>query len=142
MLKPLGAGGQGSLEALVMAAVLLALIKGALILFWILIGSLWIEHQLYQALICAAEGRGKSLCAERMKNNIKRLDPAGNIKSAEIKQYPKQWIGEAVWEIYRSDHSREGKKAGGESAPKNEGPGGRFFPFPREFRIRQSLSLP
>ena len=43
--------GQGTVEYLVLLTALILTFKGGLMLFWLIAGHLWIDHQLYQYLI-------------------------------------------------------------------------------------------
>ena len=105
--------GQSLVEFMILSLALISLIKGTLFLFWIVISLLWMEHQLYQGLVCAAQQKNLKACEAIALQEIKKLNPLGVIKSLKIRNLQKIWKGEILWSFYKKD-----------------------------FVIRQSLSLP
>ena len=105
--------GQSLIEFMILSLALISLIKGILILFWIFISLIWIEHHLYQGLICSAQQKNINFCKNLSLQQIKKLNHLGVIKSLKLTHFKKHWKGEAQWHFYKQN----------------------FF-------IRQSLSLP
>ena len=95
--------GQSIVEMLIVSLALISLIKGILIFFWISLSLLWMEHQLYQGLICSAQKKSLKLCEDRVKQQIQRLNPLGKIKSLKIKNFTENWKGEIQWHFYKKD---------------------------------------
>lgn len=105
--------GQSIVELMFISLAVIVLIKSILILFWIVISLLWMEHQLYQGLVCAAQQKNTKLCESITIQQIKKLNPLGAIKFLKIKKFKDAWKGEIQWHFYK-----------------------------RNFFIKQSLSLP
>ena len=82
-----------------------ALIQCTLLIFWIGINVLWMEHQLYQGLICSAEQKGIKQCKETILKQIKKLNPAGDVRSLQIKNFQNEWKGEILWHLYKISFS-------------------------------------
>ena len=100
--------GQSVIEVLCVCLSLFLVLKGILLVFWLTAGSLWVDHQLYQKLICLAEGRPQTICRERLIKNIQKFNPAGIITHLQIKKEKNRWEGKIKWTIYGvSRHSRQ-----------------------------------
>ena len=95
--------GQSVIEFMIISLAIISLIKGILILFWIFISLLWIEHQLYQGLICAAQQKNINLCERITAQQIKKLNSLGVIKSLKLKKFKKDWKGKAQWSFYKKN---------------------------------------
>lgn len=105
--------GQSLIEFTIVILSLISLIQCVFMLFWIFTSLLWMEHQLYQGLICSAQQKEISECKTQIKMQIKRLNPLGTIQSLKIKNIQRAWKGEIKWHFFK-----------------------------RDFFIKQSLSLP
>lgn len=105
MTKP---NGQSVIEVLCVCLSLFLILKGTLLVFWLAAGSLWMDHQLYQKLICLAEGRPQIICRQRLLKNIKAFNPVGVITHLQIKKGTNRWEGQIKWTIYGiSRYSRQ-----------------------------------
>ena len=93
--------GQSHIELLVVSFVLITLVKGILILFWIFTNFLWMEHQLYQGLICRAEKRPISMCKTKVLNQIKKLNQIGEFTEIKLAEFNNQWKGHLKWRFYK-----------------------------------------
>lgn len=91
--------GQGSLETFVFLAVLILIVKGGLMLFWLLAGQLWLDHQLYQHLICRAKGRSEILCTKKLLKEVKKFTRIGSIKDIESIHFDNNWRGSLNWNM-------------------------------------------
>lgn len=111
--KKRGQKGQSLIEALILSLGFIILIQSTLLIFWVGINILWMEHQLYQGLLCTAEQRNIHLCRAEVVQQIKRFNPAGRLSSLKINHFQNEWKGEIIWNFYK-----------------------------KNFLIRQSLSLP
>lgn len=105
--------GQSMTEAMILSLALITVVYFTLLIFWIGTSILWMEHQLYQGIVCAAQHKGIPLCKEAILKQIKKLNPLGMIQSLKIKHFQNEWKGEIVWIFYK-----------------------------RKFLIQQTLSLP
>lgn len=97
MTKP---NGQSVIEVLGVCLSLILLLKGILLVFWLTAGSLWVDHQLYQKLVCRAEGRSQTLCREKLIKNIQALHPTGVVTHFQIRKGKNLWKGGIKWTLY------------------------------------------
>ena len=95
--------GQSLIETLVLSLVLITLLKFILIIFWLFINLLWMEHQLYQGIICKAQQKNDLLCKQKILQEIKKLNPLGKIKNLKIYQLQNVYKGELIWNFYKKD---------------------------------------
>ena len=95
--------GQGLLEALILSLALITLIYCTLLFFWMGTSLLWIEHQLYQGIVCVAEQKELNLCKQRVLKQINKLNSVGVIKALKIQNFQNQWKGEILWNFYKKD---------------------------------------
>ena len=72
-----------------------------LAVFWIFINLLWLEHQLYQGILCIAQQKQKILCKQKALQEIKKLNPLGKIQNLKMKQTKKEYKGEILWHFYK-----------------------------------------
>ncbi len=97
--------GQSLIEALILSWALISLMSLVLLIFWIWTNIIWIEHQLYQGLICAAQQKDMRFCKEALLSQIKKFNPPGRIKFLKIKNFQNQWKGEIIWIFYNKKFS-------------------------------------
>ncbi len=95
--------GQSFVEALIFSLTLIMLIKLILLLFWIWTSVLWIEHQLYQGIVCMAQQKEANQCKQNTLKQIQKLTPLGTIKSLNIKNFQNEWKGYVQWHFYKKD---------------------------------------
>ena len=91
--------GQGSIETLALLTTFILTIKGGLMLFWLLAGHLWMDHQLYQHLVCRAQGQMEALCTEKLLKESKRFIFTGAVKNIKIRRQNNSWKGSLDWNI-------------------------------------------
>ena len=92
-------GGQTILEFLALLALLIFSLKGGLLLLWILTGRLWLDHQLYQNLLCRAKGQAENICSERFLRESRKLVLKGQITDIKISRQRRLYKGSLVWNI-------------------------------------------
>ena len=97
MTKP---NGQSVIEVSGVCLSLLLLLKGIGLVFQLTAGSIWVDHHLYQHLICRAEGRSRALCRKRLIRNIKALYPGGAVTRFRAEKEGGVWKGEIKWTLY------------------------------------------
>lgn len=95
------AKGQSSLEALLISLLVFVLMKGVFVVFWVFIQFLWIDHNLYQGLVCRATKQKKAYCHKEVLEKIATFNVIGQIKNLELKQFNKVWKGSAHWDFYK-----------------------------------------
>ena len=93
--------GQSFVETLIFTLTLTILVKLILLIFWIFTTTLWIEHQLYQALVCVAQQKKMSQCKHTALTQIKKLNVLGTINSLNFKIFQNKWKGELQWHFYK-----------------------------------------
>ena len=96
-MKP---NGQSVIEVLCVCLSLILILKALFIVFWLTAGSLWADHQLYQKLVCLAEGRSQTLCQERLTKNIQLLPPMKTLVHSQIEKRKNLWTGKIQWSLY------------------------------------------
>ena len=69
-------------------------------LFWLLAGNLWLDHQLYQHLVCKAQGQPEILCVEKLLKESKKFTNVGAVKNIKIIPLNNGWQGSLNWDIY------------------------------------------
>lgn len=95
--------GQSFVETLILTLTLIILVKFILLIFWVFINTLWMEHQLYQGLVCVAQQKKISQCKHTSLAQIKKLNTLGIIKSLNFKNFQNKWKGELQWHFYKRD---------------------------------------
>ena len=90
--------GQALTEALMAGPVVIACFVLCIGLFHGYTQQLWIDHQLYQSLICLAKGESQSRCAKTMKQKIKAFLWIGKLKNIKLYKQEEKWSGSFTWE--------------------------------------------
>ena len=93
--------GQSNIEVALLSFILIVLIKGSLVLFWIFTNFLWVEHQLYQGLICRAEKKATAVCKMKVLTNIKKLNKSGDFININLTGFDNKWKGSIKWKFYK-----------------------------------------
>lgn len=70
-------------------------------LFWILTGYIWMDHQLYQHLICRAKGHSEIFCAKKLMVEAEKFTPNGTIANVKAVYLNGIWKGSLNWNIQR-----------------------------------------
>ena len=95
--------GQSLIEFLLLVLGFIASIKGVFLLFWLVTNLFWIEHHLYESLICMAEKRNKVFCKKTALNEIKKINKTGELKNINFFGSYKDWKGSIDWRFYKWD---------------------------------------
>jgi len=90
--------GQVLIETLVLLPVITVCFLLSLLFFHVHAQSLWMDHQLYQSLICMAKQQPKKYCINKMQKNIKSFLWTGHLKSIRYHKKPNEWHGFFTWE--------------------------------------------
>ena len=91
--------GQGNLEALLLVIVLVLIIKGGFMLFWLVAGNLWLDHQLYQHLICRAKGHSEIFCEKKLLKEVRKFTWIGAVENMESIHLNNSWMGSLSWKM-------------------------------------------
>ncbi|MDE0519011.1 MAG: hypothetical protein OXH36_05610, partial [Bdellovibrionales bacterium] len=59
---------------------------------------LWMDHQLYQSLICLAKGEKQRNCKNQMREKIKIFLWMGKLKNIHFYKEEKKWKGMFTWQ--------------------------------------------
>ena len=90
--------GQAVIEMIILLPLIASCFILSLLFFHVHIQHLWMDHQLYQALICLAKGKTKLTCETQMKKKIKSFLWSGQLKNVQFHQPgEKKWKGEFIW---------------------------------------------
>ena len=92
--------GQGVLEAVISMFALALLLSFIFIGVWILTANQYLEHSLHSALICAAEGRPRPLCEQRLFEKSRFVLAKGKIKKLRLRERGSRFSGVLVWEVH------------------------------------------
>ena len=88
--------GQTIIEALLVLPLAGACFIVCLLFFHVYAQYLWMDHHLYQALICLAkEGHN---CKDNMTQKIKSFLDIGQLKNIQFKITENKWSGSFIWE--------------------------------------------
>ena len=90
--------GQALTEALIALPLASACFVLCLWLFHSYTQQLWMDHQLYQSLICLAKGERKSHCEKKMNQKIKSFLWTGKLKNINLYKKKAEWGGSFTWE--------------------------------------------
>lgn len=66
-------GGQSSIEAAVMGAFMVVFVSAFLFTLYTIYASYWIEHIMYESLICHQERGSKHFCVRQAQDRIKAI---------------------------------------------------------------------
>ena len=91
--------GQALIELLVLSLALASIIQILFMIVWVFINLIWMEHHLYQAILCAAQEKGQNFCNSQLLNDIKKLNPMAEISSLNFNSSK----GELKWRFYKQD---------------------------------------
>ena len=91
--------GQALIEFLVLSLSFVSIIQILFGIAWIFINLIWMEHHLYQSVLCVAQERKKVFCERRFLKDIKKLNPKAEIKSLNFNSKK----GEFKWRFYKQD---------------------------------------
>ncbi len=90
--------GQAVLETLVALPLATSCFVLCFLFFHLHAQYLWMDHHLYQSLVCLAKGKNKADCENQMERKIKKFLWAGKLKDIQFhKKGEKQWKGSFTW---------------------------------------------
>ena len=95
--------GQSLSEALILSLAFLTLFHFSLLTVWMGINILWMEHQLYQGILCSAQQKSIKFCRWTALKKIKNFNPLGKIQSLRITNFQNKWKGEISWSFYKKE---------------------------------------
>ena len=81
------------LELVVSLPIILTALCLCLLLVHTYIRKIWVDHHLYQALICAAKRQPIHICKENLIQQSKKLYFLGKIQSIQLKGGGNKWTG-------------------------------------------------
>ena len=90
--------GQALTEALIALSLTSTCFIVCLLLFHGYTQQLWMDHQLYQSLICLAKGENKQHCKKIMIQKTKAFLWIGKIQNLKLYKKEEQWKGTLTWE--------------------------------------------
>ena len=90
--------GQALIETLLILPLICACFSVCLLSFHVHAQYLWMDHHLYQALICLA--KGKKDCKDNMTKKIKSFLWAGSLNNIQFKTTENKWSGTFTWQTF------------------------------------------
>ena len=90
--------GQALIETLILLPLVCSCFILSLLFFHVHAQQLWIDHQLYQSLICLAKGKTKINCKNQMEKKIKTFLWIGKLKNIQLYKGENEWRGLFTWE--------------------------------------------
>ena len=91
------------MEALVLCLALSFLIQALFLLFWTAVSFIFIEHQLYQGVLCAVRGENPQSCKSKVLARIRKFHPVGKTLSIKINTSQKGGKGLIQWRFLKTD---------------------------------------
>lgn len=89
--------GQAVIETMVLLPLVTAGFMLCFLFFHVHAQHLWMDHQLYQALICLAKGKTKANCETQMKKKIKSFLWFGKLQNIQFHAREKKWTASLIW---------------------------------------------
>ena len=99
--------GSALIEFVLSYSLLLVLTGGALGTFYYATCHFWIRHQLQEALVCAQEKNGLSLCRRTYETEIQSFLPIGELKDLSLKSRAQSISASADFKLYGKMHIRQ-----------------------------------
>jgi hypothetical protein len=90
--------GQVLLEALILLPLISTCFILCLLFFHVHAQHLWMDHQLYQSLICLSKGETRQHCKRKMEKKIKSFLWMGRLNNIQFKKGGNVWAGSFNWE--------------------------------------------
>ena len=98
-----GCRGQAQVETLLTLPVVLSVMAAGLCLMFLMVVQLVARHQLYEGLICLAEGQSSRKCERVLKDRLHRILPATRRLSVRLNQRYWGWSARLTWPISFSE---------------------------------------
>lgn len=89
--------GQAFIELTILLPLVCSCFFLSLFMFQVYTQQLWMDHQLYQALICIAKGKQKFNCQNKMQKNIKSFLHIGKLKNINLSKKNEEINGIFTW---------------------------------------------
>ena len=89
--------GQAVIEMIIVLPLITSCFILCLLFFHVHAQYLWMDHQLYQSLICLARGKTKLSCETQMKKKIKSFLWTGKLENIQLHSGDKKWKGSFIW---------------------------------------------
>ncbi len=103
--------GQAIMEAVISLPLVFTCLTLCLLFFYVHIQHIWTDHQLYQALICLAEGQPMKKCKNTLIRKTKTFLWLGRLTDIQLdKVFNKnQWKGRMTWKslYWRLDFKKQ-----------------------------------
>lgn len=93
--------GQSLVEMLVFGLVLSFLVQAILLFFVTAVSLIYMEHQLYQGILCVARGETSPHCKTKTLAQIKKFNPVGQVISLKINHLQKEGKGVIKWRFLK-----------------------------------------
>ena len=103
LLALYGKKGQSLVETLVFCLALSFLTQAVLLFFLTAVSFIYMEHQLYQGILCAARGEGAHYCKTKALEQIKKFNPAGQVIFLKINHFQKEGKGVIKWRFLKTN---------------------------------------
>lgn len=91
------------IETLILSFTLIGVVYFSCVYIWIVSSILWMEHQVYQGIVCVAQQREIKQCKDTAIKYIKRFTSLGEINSLTIKKRYNHWEGYILWNFYNKN---------------------------------------
>ena len=95
--KLIDQSGQALIETVVLFPLVASCFILCLLFFNVYAQQLWMDHQLYQSLVCMAKGHTSYTCEKKMKKKIKSFLWAGRLEETKLYKKANKWQGTFVW---------------------------------------------
>ena len=103
--------GQALIETVIGLPLVLTCLTLCLLFFYVHIQHIWTDHQLYQALICLAEGQPTKECENKLIRKTKTFLWLGRLTDIQLSKVlnKKQWKGRITWKslYWRLDFKKQ-----------------------------------
>ena len=103
--------GQAIMETVICMPLVLTCFTLGLLFFYVHIQHIWTDHQLYQALICLAEGQTTQKCKNNLIRKTKTFLWLGRLTNIQLHKIlnKEQWRGTLTWKsiYWRLDFKKQ-----------------------------------
>ncbi len=92
--------GQAIGELMILLPSISSIFIFCFLFFYIFTQHLWMDHHLYQSLICLAEGETQARCKNRFREKTNPFLFIGKITNLKFHENKWQWKGSFIWENF------------------------------------------
>ncbi len=89
--------GQALGETLVLLPLAVSCFILCFLFFHVHAQHLWMDHQLYQSLVCLAKGQTKPHCENQMEKKIETFLWTGRLQNIQFYKKENEWKGSFIW---------------------------------------------